>query len=702
MTISTRQQILFGLIAGVAIFFAVQFLCWFSPKISAWNEQIADKILGLKSYLPSVRPDYTESIVIVDLNNSSLQALDNYHPGRAYYAKVIRNLSDMGVALQAYDIVFAGHRSAEADADLVEAARNAENAIFGMVFRLDQERSPKKGYDRNQEEKAYLSHTKWEVVENEPVPGLYYGNEPVISFAALGSASKGMGFLTLTPDSDGVFRRLPLLVRYEGAVYPSFALKAACEFLNVPPANVVIGKDSIFLMAALRPGDSMPRNIKIPVDETGAMRVNFVGKWGRMKHYDFSDIYSASGKQEDWPLWQEEMKGKIVLISDTYTGSTDIGVVPVDSAYPLSGVHANAVHTILNEDFISDIRGYQALLVELLFAALLFTVYLVHSSLILSAFTFSMGAVYFCAAAAVLVFFNVLIPVTKPLLLMLSTWGGLFTIKSIQNAYERLKIQKAKEIAERELEIGRKIQADFLPSYLPKLTGWQMETYFKPAYQVSGDFYDVFELPGGRYHAVVIGDVCDHGVGSALFMAVLRSMVRIFSLQSSNTPESKSPEKLILDTVNRTNNYIAENHGDTGMFATMFIGFLNSDSGEMFYVNCGHEPPPLIRNGQIKQFLKPTGLPVGAMEDSPYTCDKIRFQKGDYIFLYTDGIIDALDGEGNSFGKERLYKNICGNHSSLKNLKERLEQNFYSHVKGGEVTDDVTFLALKSGTEHSV
>jgi len=699
LTIGNRQQVLFGLTAAVAILFAVEFIGWLSPKINTWNEQIADRILAFKTSLASVRPDYTETIVIVDLNDSSLQALNNYHPGRAYYAKVIGNLSDMGVALQAYDIVFAGQRNPEADLDLVKAAEKAKNAVFGMVFRLDPECNLKNEYDRYQDARTFLRQTKWRVVENEDLPGLYCGNEPVISFAALGNASKGMGYLTLTPDSDGVFRRLPLLVRYEDAVYPSFALKTVCEFLNVAPANVVFGEDSIRLMGALHPGDSSPRNIKIPVDKNGAMRINFVGKWGRMKHFNFSDIYSASTEQEDWPLWQAAMKDKIVLISDTYTGSTDIGTVPVDSAYPLSGVHANVVHSILKEDFIWDIRGHLALLLELLVVALLFAVYLRHSAMILSIFAFSMGAVYLGAAAGSLVFFNLLIPVTKPLLLILSTWGGLFTIKSIQNAYERLKIQKAKEIAERELKIGRKIQADFLPSELPHLDGWQIEAFFKPAYQVSGDFYDVFELAGGRYHAIVIGDVCDHGVGSALFMAVLRSMVRIFFLQSSNTPTSQPPEELILNTVNRTNNYIAQNHGDTGMFATMFIGLLNADSGEMFYVNCGHEPPPLIRNGQIKQVLKPTGLPVGAMEDSPYTCNIIRFEKGDYIFLYTDGVIDALDRKGKNFSKERLFKIVSGNQQNFTPMLKRLQESFYSHVAGGTVTDDVTYLVLKNGVE---
>jgi serine phosphatase RsbU (regulator of sigma subunit) len=428
------------------------------------------------------------------------------------------------------------------------------------------------------------------------------------------------------------------------------------------------------------------------------MRINFVGPWGRMKHYHFSDIYNAAPDQDEWSLWQEEMKGKIVLISNTYTGSTDVGRIPVDSAYPLSGVHANVVHTILKEDFIWDIYGYRSLLIQILSAAMLFVLFLRYPSIPFSVSALVLAAAYFAAAVASLVFLNVLLPVAKPLLLLLIAWSGLFSLKSIQNAFEQMRIQKAKEIAERELEIGRKIQADFLPSEHPSIPGWQIETRFKPAYQVSGDFYDVFELSGGKYHAIVMGDVCDHGVGSALFMAVVRSMVRIFSLQSSNTPQT-SPEKLILETVNRTNNYIAENHGDTGMFATMFIGFLNSESGELFYVNCGHEPPPVIRNGEIKQFLKATGLAVGVMEDSAYTCRKVTMERGDYIFLYTDGITDALDHEGNAFSKNRLLKIVSGNRDGLRSMLNRLQDSFVEHVSDGKVTDDVTYMAVKNGVD---
>ena len=87
------------------------------------------------------------------------------------------------------------------------------------------------------------------------------------------------------------------------------------------------------------------------------------------------------------------------------------------------------------------------------------------------------------------------------------------------------------------------------------------------------------------------------------------------------------------------------------------------------------------------------------MEDSPYTCNKITFQKGDYIFLYTDGIIDALDSEGNDFSKETLLKIVAGNHDGLNGMLKSLEARFFEHVSGGKITDDVTYMVLRNGSD---
>ncbi|MCK7469827.1 MAG: SpoIIE family protein phosphatase [Desulfomicrobium escambiense] len=214
-------------------------------------------------------------------------------------------------------------------------------------------------------------------------------------------------------------------------------------------------------------------------------------------------------------------------------------------------------------------------------------------------------------------------------------WGGPACPRGtpLENARVRAEIERARQIAERELEIGRKIQTGFLPAALPVPPGWEIAAHFQPALQVSGDFYDVFEMAGGRCLAIVIADVCDHGVGSALFMALTRSLIRAFALQSAE-PAGRGPgrpsqlvaERSRWTTVQQTNAYIADNHGEAGMFATLFLGILDPATGRLTYVNGGHEPPMFLRSGQPAAYLKATGLAVGAMPDAPFRAESVTFK----------------------------------------------------------------------------
>jgi len=205
----------------------------------------------------------------------------------------------------------------------------------------------------------------------------------------LATASKGLGFLNIENDIDGVFRKVPLLVKYKKQFYPSFAFRAVCDALNISPENIIItpGK-SIRLKNAKRVPESIPRDIIIPIDKRGNMRINFVGAWERMTHYNFSDIYYASDFSDDIELWADELSGKIVIISDVTSGSSDVGPTPMDANFPLSGLHANTVHTILTESFLYEISPQSMLAIKMLIAILIFLL-----GIYLSSIWFTLGAV---------------------------------------------------------------------------------------------------------------------------------------------------------------------------------------------------------------------------------------------------------------------------------------------------------------------
>ena len=241
----------------------------------------------------------------------------------------------------------------------------------------------------------------------------------------------------------------------------------------------------------------------------------------------------------------------------------------------------------------------------------------------------------------------------------------------------------------REMELGRQIQADFLPSDLPQPPGWQIATFFHPAYEVAGDFFDVFTLPDERL-GLILADVSGKGVGAALFMALTRSLLRAFSDQ--NTASSADT----LRAVSLTNNYIIRHHQHQAhMFVTLFFGVLGLDTGTLMYVNAGHLPPVLIRSSNARETLDPTGPLVGVTLDIPFQIKQTRLDPGDILLAFTDGITEATDPDGHLFGMDRLLSTLAQPAPSAGALLELIEAGVRAHVANGEFSDDVAMLAAR-------
>ncbi len=272
-------------------------------------------------------------------------------------------------------------------------------------------------------------------------------------------------------------------------------------------------------------------------------------------------------------------------------------------------------------------------------------------------------------------------------------------------------IENYSKALDEELEKGRQIQRDFLPDEIPKLPGWDIATYFAPAKQVSGDFYDVFSLPGNNL-GIVIADVADKGVGSALYMALIRSLIRVFSghislhgfanfsihngVTKSVTEQCATTEQLnALTAVKLTNDYIAHEHGKEGMFATLFFGVINPLSGIMAYINAGHEPVFVVNSTGVRRSLKSTGPAVGMMLDMKFEIEQVRIEPGDILFGYTDGVIEALAPNGDFFTRKRLLSIINKPPFSTSDLVERIKTNLATHVHNAPPSDDITMLAVQ-------
>lgn len=271
---------------------------------------------------------------------------------------------------------------------------------------------------------------------------------------------------------------------------------------------------------------------------------------------------------------------------------------------------------------------------------------------------------------------------------------------------------------ELELEIGQQIQRGFFPKALPQLPGWEITAYFQAARQVAGDFYDAFLLCNGKQVGLVIADVCDKGVGSALFMVLFRSLIRVFSGQThlcehlceSFIAANKKTagdriiqqEAVDIDQTNAliavalANDYIEKNHSDMAMFVTLFFGVLNPETGLLSYINAGHEPLFIVGPTGAKANLQPTGPAVGMMPDAKFKIEHVKLEPGDILIGYTDGVTEARSSNGELYTKKRLQSLLEQPVASAAELLERIKTSLFNYTGNAPQSDDITLLAVQA------
>ena len=181
--------------------------------------------------------------------------------------------------------------------------------------------------------------------------------------------------------------------------------------------------------------------------------------------------------------------------------------------------------------------------------------------------------------------------------------------QSLNEAFHELesanqKIEAFSNALSAELEKGRHMQRTFLPERMPDIPGWKIQACFHPAKQVSGDFYDVFPIDE-QHIGIIIADVCDKGVSAALFMGIFRSLIHAymesaFEWNQAHAPGGNQDKPRSLSDRSRgalvfLNHYIEKHHGKEGIFATLFFGILNKNSGQLEYINAGHEPLMIVK-----------------------------------------------------------------------------------------------------------
>jgi serine phosphatase RsbU (regulator of sigma subunit) len=267
-------------------------------------------------------------------------------------------------------------------------------------------------------------------------------------------------------------------------------------------------------------------------------------------------------------------------------------------------------------------------------------------------------------------------------------WSEGNLLEWILPSFEREVRMRAR--VEQELRVARSIQQASLPKELPTLENWQITPYYQPAREVGGDFYDLFELEDGRV-TVVMGDATGKGIPAALVVSATSSVLRAVA----HALGSSSPSEVLAQVNETLFARIPPN-----MFVTCFYATLDPKSGSLTYANAGHDLPYLHRNGDAEE-LRARGMPLGLMSGMGYEEKETILNNGETALLYSDGLVEAHNPQGEMFGFPKLRALVAA-HSAERALEDFLVEELYSFVGvGWEQEDDITLLTLQRSPTQS-
>ncbi len=243
----------------------------------------------------------------------------------------------------------------------------------------------------------------------------------------------------------------------------------------------------------------------------------------------------------------------------------------------------------------------------------------------------------------------------------------------------------------RELQLAQEIQNALLPKEVPKLEGFEIDAAYRAALEVGGDYYDFFEVDKNSI-GIVVADVSGKGIGSSMVMTMIRTSMRLEARGNKRA-------SFVLEKVNE----VAMGDIKKGMYVTMFYVILDSKKRSVNFASAGHNPMILYRDEtKSVSFLNPGGIAVGIDLGDPeefnkrIISEKLKLKKGDLLFIYTDGITEAMNEKREQYGETRLIDFIKKyNHLPASEFKLKLNDEISAFTKGYPQTDDITFVVLK-------
>ena len=644
----------------------------FIKSISYLSFDLYQKVIPLRKQ--------DSDIIIIDIDEKSLGKFGQFPWNRSVFAKIIENVNEANPKVIGFDVFFS-EKDKQSPEEIIKSYNILSSDVINYLnnIKSHDERFKKQLENSNSvlavlgsnvsSHSSYDRKSKARFLSKGGDPNKYTFNYPysIGSLEKLEKSVKGLGSISFLDQTDGIIRSLPLIVRFNKKIYPTMGLEMVR--VGLKQKNLYVELDELGIKRiSVRPH-------KILTDPNGIF-------WIRYKNPQKSQYISASSVFEG-NFDKSRFENKYVLIGASAQGLFDLVKTPLGITLPGVEVHANVIENILDKSYL--LRNPNIYVFELLFSIIVASITFFLSQKLKPKYSLSIFFLSFISVIiigfSIFILRSELIDISYPIFMLTITFlTGLYFrfIQENKIALENLQ-KEAKLLKERELAGG--VQK----SLFPDISRFENFVYARniPARDVSGDYFDVISVGNDEYY-FTLADVSGKGVKAGMYMAKASSTFR--TLSNLSFPLEK--------VVYLVNNEIVEAKFK-GMFVTAVFGKFNIKTGDVTFVNAGHESIMVVDKDKNFEFIKSELPPIGIIKyfaESMVKSRTINLNEKTFV-VYTDGVTEGYLKNGQELGSEgveRIVKNLSV--LTPKNIVDSISEEL--NWGSEKLRDDITCLAL--------
>ena len=614
----------------------------------------------------------TNKIVIIDIDETSIENIGQFPWRRDVYSKILNNLNLAETSVIAFDIFFSEEDTQNPTKIFQEFNLNSENILNSDQLFLESINNnnvilPLVGATKEIKKNKFSPKANIITKGEDPLKYLYNFQGYISSLDKFNNSAKGLGSISIIDSQDGILRYVPLILNIDNKIIPSLSLEAVR----------LHNKEKSYLIQTDESGIQLiqTRTTNFNTNENGLNFVKFK-KIAKNTYISASDIFENN-------FDQEILKNKIVLIGSSAQGVFDLVKIPTGEIIPGVQVHANIIENILSKDFLKinyltkiteNIVLIISLLVVLIIANYFKPIYSILNYAILLLLLFLISILFYKQNYFVEIY-NIILFNSLLFIYLLYSRFVEENKSSIENEKKQLVLKKEREIAG---EVQKKL--------FPTEKNIENFVYAKniPARDVSGDYYDYIKVSDDEIY-FTLADVSGKGIKAGMLMANASSVFKSFS-------KLKFPINQLAQNIN---NQVKES-SYKGMFITAVIGKLNITSKEVEFVNFGHESIMCFeKTSNSFSYIKAEKPPLGLLnikDANTINTNKLNLNDKN-IFIYTDGVTEGYIEDEKEFTVKGIEDEILKNKSS--NIKEIIEIITNKLNNREYLRDDITMMGLQ-------